>query len=152
MDGDVNYAEPWYHGSPLRLEVLRAGSTVTQWRDLARVFSHKPAIVTISDDRATVDGRATVNSRAKADSRVIQHNGTRPGYLYEIAEAVRPEDVTPHPRTTMAPNDEWLTTRELRLRLIEKTVVRAEEFLPEEAAAALREQVARRHNDTISTA
>jgi len=42
MENDVDYSKPWYHGSPLKLDVLRAGSTMTQWRDLARVFSHKP--------------------------------------------------------------------------------------------------------------
>ena len=120
MDFDTD--KPWYHGSPLKLEELRAGSTMTQWRDLARVFSHKPAVVSVSDDRC------------------IQHSGTLPGYLYEIAEPVAPEDVRPHPRTTMAPGDEWLTNRDLRLRLIGETVVRAEEFLSDDDIARLRER------------
>ena len=109
----------WYHGSPLRLEVLREGSTITMWRDLARVFSHKPPIVCITDEET------------------LQHNGNRPGYLYRIDEVVGPEDVIPHPRTTMRPGDEWLTTRELRLRLLGETEVRAEEFLTETDIAAL---------------
>lgn len=115
---------PWYHGSPLRLTVLRAGSTITQWRDLARVFSHKPDLVAISDDRR------------------IQHTGTRPGYLYEIAEPLGPEDVTPHPRTTMAPGDEWLTSRELRLRLLTTTVPRSDELLSEDDVNDLRRRAA----------
>ena len=93
---------------------------MTQWRDLARVFSHKPPIVSISDDRR------------------LQHNGVQPGYLYEIAEPVAPEDVEPHPRTTMAPGDEWLTQRELKLRLIGETTVRPDEFLSEADVEALR--------------
>jgi hypothetical protein len=109
----------WYHGSPLRLEVLRGRSTITQWRDLARVFSHKPPIVCITDEGT------------------LQHNGTQPGYLYEIAEPVTDGDVIPHPRTTMRPGDEWLTTRELRLRLLGETRVRAEEFLTESDVAVL---------------
>ena len=32
----------WYHGSPMLLSELRAGSTITQWRALAEAFSHKP--------------------------------------------------------------------------------------------------------------
>ena len=120
MNGDVDTSRPWYHGSPLRLDVLRAGSTMTQWRDLARVFSHKPPIVSISDDRR------------------LQHNGIQPGYLYEVAEAVTAEDVEPHPRTTMGPGDEWLTHRELRLRLIGETMVRPEELLSDEHIEALR--------------
>ena len=119
MDFDPN--TPWYHGSPLKLDVLREGSTITQWRDLARIFSHKPAVVAVDDDRR------------------IQHSGTLPGYLYEIDEPVGVEDVVPHPRTTMAPGDEWLTTRNFRLRLIGETTVRANEFLTDEDIAALRE-------------
>jgi len=121
MDNDVDYSKPWYHGSPLRLDVLRTGSTMTQWRDLARVFSHKPLIVSISDGRE------------------IQHNGTRPGYLYEVAEPVAAEDVELHPRTTMGPGDEWLTHRELRLRLIGETTVRSEEFLSDADIEVLRQ-------------
>ena len=35
----------WYHGSPERFTLLRAGSTITQWRALAEAFSHKPQAV-----------------------------------------------------------------------------------------------------------
>ncbi len=117
---DFDASKPWYHGSPLRLSVLQQGSTMTQWRDLARVFSHKPTMVEISDDRA------------------IRHNGRLPGYLYEIAEPVAREDVMPHPRTTMEPGDEWLTTRDLRLTLLGETVVRAEESLSDADIVTLR--------------
>lgn len=120
MDDGVDYSKPWYHGSPLKLDVLRTGSTMTQWRDLARVFSHMPPIVSISDDRR------------------LQHNGTQPGYLHEIAEPVGAADVEQHPRSTMGPGDEWLTHRDLRLRLIGETVVRPEEFLSDEDVEALK--------------
>ncbi len=116
----MDFGKPWYHGSPLKLETLRMGSTITQWRDLARVFSHKPPVVSISDDRQ------------------IMHNGTLPGYLYEIAEPLAADDVEQHPRTTMSPGDEWLTLRELHLRLICDTFVRPSEFLTEEDIARLR--------------
>lgn len=110
----------WYHGSPVQLTVLRAGSTITQKRELARIFSHKPPIVVIDDDGS------------------IRHNGTQPGYLYVIAEDVLPGDVTPHPRTTMGPGDEWLITRELRVTLVGTTQPRPEESLSEADIAALR--------------
>ncbi len=110
---------PWYHGSPLELTTLQEGSTITQQRDLARVFSHKPTVVSIEDD-----GR-------------LRHNGKLPGYLYEIAEPVGPDDVVPHPRTTMGPGDEWLISRELQVRLVEATTVRAEETLSEDDILAL---------------
>ena len=120
----VDYAESWYHGSPLELTVLRVGSTITQKRDLARVFSHKPPIVSIEDDGS------------------LKHNGTQPGYLYVIDEVVQPGDVTPHPRTTMGPGDEWLTERELRVRLIGPTELRPEEMFTEAEMAVLRKMLA----------
>ena len=112
--------QTWYHGSPLRLTFLRAGSTITRDRDVARVFSHKPPIVSMDDDG------------------VIRHTGTARGYLYRIDEPLGPEDVSPHPRTTMRPGLEWLTRRELRLTLIGPTEVRKEEQLTREQIADLR--------------
>ncbi len=104
---------PWYHGSPHHLTTLRPGSTITQNRRLAEVFSHKPSLVTIEDDGA------------------IRHNGTAQGLLYQIIEAVQPEDVTPHPRTSMPLRFEWLTTRALRLTLLGPVEIREEEILTE---------------------
>ena len=118
-------SETWYHGSPLKLATLRAGSTITQDRDLARVFSHKPPIVSRADDGA------------------LQHTGTRPGYLYRIDEPVGAEDVYPHPHSSMGPGLEWLTRRALRLALICSTTVRDEERLSEEQVAELRKRMGR---------
>jgi hypothetical protein len=115
-------SEAWYHGSPLQLETLRAGSTITHDRELARVFSHKPPIVSMADDGA------------------LQHTGTLPGYLYRIDEPVGPEDVYPHPHSSMPPGKEWLTRRELRLALIGPTEVRDEERLSEEQVADLQRE------------
>lgn len=114
---------PWYHGSPLPLTELRAGSTITQNRDLARVFSHKPAIVSQDVD--------------EHGARTIKHTGRRPGFLYRIAEELHDGDVVPHPATTMEPGQEWLTTRALRLELIATTEPRPEELLSDEEVAAL---------------
>jgi hypothetical protein len=99
--------------------VLRTGSTVTRDRDLARVFSHKPALVCIEDDGS------------------LRHDGKLPGYLYVVAEKVAEGDVTAHPRSAMAPAREWLTTRPLRLALVEPTEIRADEMLPESERRAL---------------
>jgi hypothetical protein len=100
---DFDPTQPWYHGSPFELTTIREGSTITQKRELARIFSHKPTLVSVSDDGQ------------------IKHNGTIQGYLYAITEGIEPGDVMPHPRTTMAPGDEWLTTRELRVQLLSPT-------------------------------
>jgi len=120
VSGDWDYRQTWYHGSPHELTTLREGSTITQDRHLAEVFSHKPAIVCVSDEGA------------------IQHNGTLPGFLYYVAEEIGPDDVYPHPRTTMEANKEWLTRRELRLALIGRVLVSPEELLTDEEVAELR--------------
>jgi hypothetical protein len=116
-------SDAWYHGSPLELTILRRGSTVTQSRNLARAFSHKPTILSITDEGH------------------IQHNGTAPGFLYQIDEAIRPGDVEPHPRTTMDPGLEWLTTRDLRLTLIEPVELSDGEMLTADDIAALRQRM-----------
>ncbi len=112
-------ALPWYHGSPFELTTLRAGSTVTQKIDLARVFSHKPTLVSISDDGQ------------------IKHNGVAPGYLYVISEEIKPNDVMPHPTTTMATGEEWLTRRELHVKLLSAVDILPEEQLSEAEITAL---------------
>jgi|APIni6443716594_1056825.scaffolds.fasta_scaffold599930_2 hypothetical protein len=115
--------QSWYHGSPLELSILRTGSTITQKRELARIFSHKPTIVSIFDDGQ------------------IKHNGTASGYLYIITDEINPEDVIPHPQTTMSEGDEWLTTRELRLKLLSMTDLVSLELLTDDDYAILKEKL-----------
>lgn len=115
----ADWDAPWYHGSPLKLATLRVGSTITQSRHLATVFSHKPAIVCLEDDGT------------------IRHNGDTPGYLYRIAEPLGAADVYPHPHSSMEPGLEWLTRRELALELVGPTAICAAERLTEEDIAAL---------------
>ncbi len=110
-DATPDETAPWFHGSPLALTELLAGSTITQDRALARVFSHKPALVAV-DDRG-----------------VRRHNGRRPGFLYRIAEPVGPADLTPVPGSTLGPGQEWLIARPLRVTLIERTAPIPEELL-----------------------
>jgi hypothetical protein len=117
---EIDNDQTWYHGSPLELTSIRAGSTITQNRDLARVFSHKPPIVSMNDDGS------------------LKHTGATPGYLYRIAEPLGAEDVYPHPNSSMPPGAEWLCRRELRLALLGPTVVRDEERLTEQELADLR--------------
>ena len=115
-----NYSRTWYHGSPFRLTTIREGSTIIQDRDLARVFSHKPTFVSVSDD-----GK-------------IKHSGTMPGFLYFVSEDNHPDDVVPHPTSSMVVGKEWLTTRALRVQLIESTRIRGDERLTEEQIVKLR--------------
>ena len=84
---------PWYHGSNVMFNTHRTGSTITQWRELAEAFSHKP-------------------SKLSFDDGVITHNGTESGFLYVIVEPITVgEDVFQHPHTTMGANTEFLTKR-----------------------------------------
>ena len=117
---DWNYSRTWYHGSPFELTTIREGSTITQDGDLARIFSHKPTLVSVSDG-----GK-------------IKHNGTTSGFLYFISEDVQLDDVYPHPASSMEEGKEWLTTRELRVQFIESTQIRGEERLTEEQVVGLR--------------
>jgi hypothetical protein len=123
-------SRPWYHGSPERLTALRAGSTITQDIGLARVFSHKPSIVSIDD----------------APPKYL-HDGLRPGFLYQIAEDVLAGDVTPHPRSTMAPGAEWITSRPLRVALLAATRVREEEHLTQSMIEQFTARRAPRHGE-----
>jgi len=125
---DFDPTQTWYHGSPLKLTTLHEGSTITQKRELARIFSHKPTLVSVSDNGQ------------------IKHNGTMPGYLYTVTDEIQLKDVVPHPRTTMAPGDEWLTTRELRLRLLCSTKPAPEEQLTDEEWAVLQKQLIEQGN------
>lgn len=117
--GDDSQRCAWYHGSPRQLNTLLAGSTITPHRHLAEVFSHKPQLVSISDEGS------------------ISHNGMQDGWLHVIDEPIGIADIYPHPRTTMEVGWEWLTRRHLRLRLIGETHIEDDERLPISKVAAL---------------
>lgn len=98
---NINKDGEWYHGSNLKIEILRAGSTITQWKELAEAFSHKPTLLSYDDNCN------------------ITHNGKETGYLYKIDEKVTiGVDITQHLTTTMDANAEFITKRPLRLKLI----------------------------------
>jgi hypothetical protein len=101
----------WFHGSPSVLTSLRAGSTITQHRRLAEVFSHKPTLVSAEDDGS------------------IRHNGKAAGNLYLVTEPLQPGDVTPHPHTSMSPGWEWLTTRKLPVTRLASVPLQPDELL-----------------------
>jgi hypothetical protein len=126
MEWDIS--KPWYHGSPTKLTWLRIGSTITQDRELARIFSHKPTLVCQDDD---VAGR-----------RVFKHNGTQPGYLYRLVAPICETEIEPHPASTMAAGQEWLTRYVLRVELVEPTVIDTEEILSEAEVTILYKRAA----------
>lgn len=104
----------WYHGSDKRLRVLHVGTTITQMRGLAEVFSHQPTTVVFTDD-----GR-------------LYHNGVAAGLLYRITESVSETDIQPHPKTSMPQGWEWLIRRPLRVELIGDVAIDpAQQITPE---------------------
>jgi hypothetical protein len=114
--------EAWYHGSPVQLDILRKGSTITPYRHVAEVFSHKPSIVRVDD------------------AGFIQHNGSLPGYLYVVEETLSDADVYMHPRSTMQVGWEWLTRRDLQLRLLGVVTITAHEQLSDAEVSELLEK------------
>lgn len=112
--------DPWYHGSDQQLIILRAGSSITPKRDLARAFSHKPSLL------------------AQLPNGRIQHNGQTAGYLYVVAEALDPHDIYPHPHPVNVDQWEWLLTRDVVVHLVEQTALRPDEQLTEQEIAAIR--------------
>ncbi|MFB0503615.1 MAG: hypothetical protein ACETWE_07260 [Candidatus Bathyarchaeia archaeon] len=128
----MDYAKTWYHGSPFKLTTLRKGSTITQDRNIARVFSHRPTLVSISVHVGISD------EGDKHISQKIKHDGKMSGLLYRIAENIKPEDIFPHPRSSMKEGKEWLTNRALRVELIGPTRIVDEERLTEEEILQLK--------------
>ena len=103
MQFTINPQGSWYHGSNKVFDVLKEGSTITQWRQLAEAFSHKPTILAIDDDNT------------------IFHNGKEYGYLYIIDEPIEiDKDIYAHPNTTMDKGLEFLTKRKLNVKMVEE--------------------------------
>jgi hypothetical protein len=92
--------EPWYHGSPTRLDILLKGSSITRNRKLAEAFSHRPSVLNIDDDGN------------------IEHDGTQDGFLYVVDEDVAEDDRFVHEACTDDDPWEWVTKRGLQIRLV----------------------------------
>ena len=90
---DRDYSRTWYHGSQEKLTRLRMGSSITQNKEIARAFSHRPSLLSVSNDGT------------------IKHNGTVSGYLYIVSEEVKAEDVYLHPHPANVDRWEWLSKR-----------------------------------------
>lgn len=102
MEYPIDMSKFWYHGSPHELDILREGSTITQWIEMAEAFSTKPTILEYDEIFAP-----------------IIHNGKEKGILYIVDEAIElGKDIYPHPRTTMDKGVEFLTNKPLKLKRI----------------------------------
>jgi hypothetical protein len=101
----------WYHGSPAKLTVLKAGSSITPFREIAKAYSHKPKRLELSVLEDTEKDLIHVE---------VKHDGNRPGFLYQV--------LISDPNEMMIPEDnhgplgeEMVTTHEITLSLIEET-------------------------------
>jgi len=104
----------WFHGSPLELATLRKGSSITQIEELARVFSHRPGIVSVSDDGT------------------IKHNGKEKGRVYRVTGAVTAADIHEHPRSSWQQGWEWITNREFKLEFLYEISPSPDDILSDE--------------------
>ena len=86
---------------------------------LARVFSHKPELMSVNNETS------------------IKHNGTQPGFLYWVDEVLTLNDIYPLDHPANVSQWEWITRHDVRLRLLEETRVRAEDVLSEAEIEAL---------------
>lgn len=106
MNIKINENGIWYHGSNVVLDILGENSAITQWKELAKAFSHQPTQLVYSDYGE------------------ISHNGLEQGILYVIDEPIEIDiDIYQHPRTTMDSNVEFLTKRPLKVKLIQQLKV-----------------------------
>ena len=93
-----DYDAPWYHGSPEKLTELRKGSWVTQFKEMAKAFSHKPSLISLDDD-----------------GQAVKHDGQLIGFLYIVSEPIGPDDVSYLHNTGQT---HWQTQRDLRIRYV----------------------------------
>ncbi len=103
-------AEPhkeWHHGSPLVLNTLRTGSTVSPIMELAMAFAHNPRNVSLE-----------VWTTRKGRRLRIKHDGRKDGYLYRVRVIDPESDLRQHPESTLAPGEEMLTRRDLKVELL----------------------------------
>jgi len=105
----------WFHGSPLRLEFVQEGSTVTPIIELARVFAHKPARVELNTEEHGITRTTT-----------ITHNGQFDGYLYRVLVENPEADLRQHPTSAFAPGEEMLVTRDIALEFLGELPMSAE--------------------------
>ena len=113
-----NTSRHWFHGSPEKLTMLRTGSWVTPFKELAKAFSHKPACISVSDD----------------DFRNVRHDGKIPGYLYVVSEPLSNGDLRELEGTDQS---HWETARTLKIRFVSDVPLVDSEMLTETEIAEL---------------
>ena len=94
---------------------------VTPFEALAKAFSHKPTLLSFSDDMQSA-----------------MHDGQIPGYLYVVSEPVTPADIRVHPGTR---DTHWEIQRDLKVDLVGEVPVSD----PPQLTGAALEEVRQKH-------
>ncbi|MBU5439218.1 hypothetical protein KQI42_14440 [Tissierella sp. MSJ-40] len=84
---DQENSNIWFHGSQVKMTILRSGSSITRNKNLAIAFSHRPTQVSVENDGS------------------IQHNGQENGYLYILNEDINDDDIRVHESCEL--DDPW---------------------------------------------
>ena len=114
---DIKRTE-WFHGSPERIQILRMGSWVSPYKEVAKAFSHKPTIISSNNDYS-----------------LVKHNGKLLGYLYLISEIIEDDDLEELSGTDKT---HWKTIRDLKVELITEVPILKEELVPIELEEKLK--------------
>jgi hypothetical protein len=101
--------------------VLRKESWVTQFKEVAKAFSHKASLISMGENCAHVT-----------------HNGQVIGYLHVVEETIGPDEVI-YLRDTAQTH--WQTQRDLRLRCVAELPLDDPPQLTEEEIKELRRKV-----------
>lgn len=111
MSNDV--LKQWYHGSPAKLTILKTGSSITPFMEIAKAYSHKPSRLNLSVLEDTEKNLVHVE---------VKHDGRRPGFIYQVM-ITAPNEIR-EPDENLGPlGEEMVTTQKMTVRLIGKTEV-----------------------------
>lgn len=127
---EFGHSGPWYHGSPFKLTVLRKESVVSPFKEVAKAFSHKPPMVSMSDDYS-----------------VVKHNGELSGFLYVLTDAL-PGDVVEMPGTD---STHWVIQRDMQVELLTALPVSDPPLLTEEEITNLTRNLPDGHTGFFSS-
>ncbi len=112
--------EKWYHGSPRELQVLKAGSCVTPFSELAKAYSHKPTHL----DFAFVE-----DTKKEEVIAEVKHDGQQIGYLYEVLLESPDSDLCPSVEETSPLGEEMVTVRDLSIECLERDIQPTKKYM-----------------------
>ena len=77
----------WYHGSNMVFSEMKEGSTITQWKELAEAFSHKPSLLSYDDNGTIYHNGTEKDAWIRGDFAsgfVIKDGGERPELIIKF--------------------------------------------------------------------